>query len=371
MEGFEELRTFFTRPDTAYVTEREEKTLMMMKMVGVNIDETTITGLETWHTLGQEFAPSVAYVFSPLYGRITAPFKGSMSAGWVWHEPDPAAMVGLAPDQTRLAFATANAVASLTLDGIVARVDPEDGRALEELGALVLKSEHEGILEGHETLAMRALQIEEEDEHTARVQPAHVSWLGLEMAWREPMGRIRRGGMRELPADRTSRVLRRERECIEDAVTWEESISFVTLLGLEHQKPREASPVRLPEAPKKKILKDWDVLKIRRANERLGIDPDDLDLTRQRFAGLRVKDEGKPTTRIMSPPSAPNVDVHRLWKEERNRQAGGRHQGPPRLRWNPPIRKEALNKRYREQEDRVQAWDGEDRELEVNHTWPP
>ena len=99
------------------------------------------------------------------------------------------------------------------------------------------------------------------------------------------------------------------------------------------------------------ILKDWDVLKIRRANERLEIDPDDLDLTRQRFAGLRVKDEGKPTTRTMSPPPAPNVDVHGLWKEERNRQAGGRHQGPPRLRWNPPICKEALNKRYREQED--------------------
>ena len=212
MKGFAEMRAFFLRQDTAYVTEREEKALMMMKLVGVSVDETTLTGLETWHPLSQEFVPSVSHVFSSFYGRITAPFKGSMSAGWVWHKEDPGALEGLAPDQTRLAFATANAMASLTMDGIVTRVDPEDERPLTELGALLLKAEHEGILEGYETLAMRALQLEEEEGDAAAVQRARVSWLGLEMAWREPMGRIHQGGRRDLPSDPTPRVLERERE---------------------------------------------------------------------------------------------------------------------------------------------------------------
>ena len=71
-------------------------------------------------------------------------------------------------------FATANEMASFALDGIVARVDPEDDRVLDELGALILKSEQEGILEGDETLGIRALQLEEGDPGE-EIQSAHVS----------------------------------------------------------------------------------------------------------------------------------------------------------------------------------------------------
>ena len=332
----------------------------MMKMVGIGMDETTSTGLETWHPLGQEFAPSVAYVFMGLYGRITALFKGSTMAGWTWHEDDPEVLNKLAPDQKRLAFAKANAMASLTLDGIVARVDPEDNRALEELGAMVLRSEHEGILEGYETLAMRALQLEEEDEHTAKIQGAHVSWLGLEMAWREPLGRIRQGGRREMPPDRTATAMQRGRESFDDLVSWEEAISFVTLLGPEHKRPVEAPELTLPEAPQRGILKDYEADKVRRANDRLGLDPDDADFARERFARLCVTGKGRSATRTMSPQPSPNVDIHGLWKEEKCQQLGERHQGPPKLRWNPPVRKEAINKRHRDLEDRVRAWGEEE-----------
>ena len=51
MQGFTELQDFFLQNDTAYVTEREEKSLAMMKMMGVAMDETTFTILETWHPL--------------------------------------------------------------------------------------------------------------------------------------------------------------------------------------------------------------------------------------------------------------------------------------------------------------------------------
>ena len=199
MQGFNELQGFFMQSDTAYVTEREERSLAMVRLMGVAMDETTVTGLETWHPLSQEFLPAVAYVFTGLWGRLTAPFKGSSLAGWAWNEHGPDESTTLAPDQSRLAFATANAMASLVLDGIVVRVDPEDYRALEKLGALVLKSEQERILEGDETLGMRALQLEEDEDPGKGLQRAHVSWLGLEMAWREPLGRIRRGGRREMP----------------------------------------------------------------------------------------------------------------------------------------------------------------------------
>ena len=371
MEGFGNLREFFLQPDTAYVTEREEKALTMMKMVGVQIDETTLTGLETWHALGQEFVPSVAFVFSSLYGRITAPFKGSTTAGWVWHERDPAAMTSLAPDQTRLAFAAANAMASLTMDGIVARVDPEDNRDLSELGALVLRSEHEGILEGYETLAMRALQLDEEESDTCKVQRANVSWLGLEMAWREPLGRIRRGGRRELPPDKQATKIKRETERFDDLVSWEEAISFVTLLGPEHQRPVEAPELTLPKPPPKGILKPWEVHNVRRANDRLGLDPDDEDLARERFAGLCLNGEGRSASRTASPPPGPNEDVHGLWREERRRQQGERHQGPPTLKWNPPVRRETINKRHRDPEDRVSAWGEEGDEVVLTQTWPP
>ena len=368
MEGFAQLQEFFLQKDTAYVTEREDRSLAMMDKVGI----ATVTGLETWHPLGHEFSPSIAYVFTGLWGRLTVPFKGSTSAGWAWNQHDPEESTRQAPDQVRLAFATANAMATLTLDGVVARVDPEDDRALEGLGALVLKSEQEGILEGDETIGMRGLQLEEARNSEATVQGPRVPWLGLEMAWREPMGRIRRGGRREIPMERTTTVLPRQKETIEDVWSWEESISFVTLLGPEPRRPIEALAFTLPAAPKKSVLKEWDVSKIRRANDQLGTDPDNLDLARQRFAGLNVTGKTESTTRTSSPPPTPNVDVHGLWKEEKNRHVGERHQGPPRLRWNPHVRKETIGKRHRDPEDRVQVWEAEgDDETTLNYTWPP
>ena len=234
MKGFAKLQEFFLQKDTAYVKEREDKSLAMMGMTGIAVDEATVTGLETWHPLGQEFSPSVAYVFTGLYGRLTAPFKGTISAGWAWNQHGLEESSKLVPDQARLAFATSNAMVTLTLDGIVTRVDPEDSRGLESLGALILKSEQEGILEGDETIGMPALQIEEEEDGIAQVQGPTVSWLGLEMAWRQPMGRIRRGGKREIPKGETTRVLQRHEEIIDDVWSWEESISCITLLGPEH-----------------------------------------------------------------------------------------------------------------------------------------
>ena len=369
MEGYEELQNFFRQKDTAYVTEREERSVQMMRWLGIELDEATLTGLETWHPLSREFSPSVAYVFSSLWGRITAPFKGEKSAGWAWNDHNHEEDGGLAPDQARLAFATANAMATLTLDGVVARVDPEDGRSLDRLGALVLKYEQEGILEGEETVGMRALQLDE-CEPQGKVPRSAVAWLGIEMAWREPLGRIRRGGRRQLPPDDSPKPLRRHKESVEDTITWEESLSFVTLLGPQHRRPLEATEIKLPTAPDKGVLKAWDETKNRRANERLGMDPDDLDLARKRFAGLYLGDNRKSKTRTLSPPPAPNVDVHGLWTEERNRQAGERHQGPPRLRWNPPVPKEAMNKRHRDPEDRVRAWEEVNDEASWTQTWP-
>ena len=371
MEGFAELQEFFHQEDTAYVTEREERAMHMMMRLGVKLDEATLTGLETWHPLSQEFAPSVAYVFTGLWGRLTAPFKGSTSSGWAWNEHHHNEDARLAPDQARLAFAMANAMASLTLDGVMARVDPEDERDLENLGALVLKYEQEGILEGEETIGMRALQLGGDESQEQGIQRCHVSWLGLEMAWREPLGRIGRGGRRELPLDGAPRPLRRYKERMEDLIAWEESVSFVTLLGPEHRKPIEGTVIRLPEPPERRVLKAWDESKNRQANERLGMDPDDTDLARQRFAGLCLGDGRKSQTRTSSLPPTPNVDVHGLWEEERRRQAGERHQGPPRLKWNPPIRKETMNKRHRDPEDRVKAWGEEDDEISLTYTWPP
>ena len=275
----------------------------MMRKLGIEIDEATITGLETWHPLSHEYPPSVAYVFTGLWNRITAPFKGSKSAGWAWNEHGPGESARFAPDQGRLAFATANAMASLTLDGVVTRVDPEDERGVETLGALILKSEQEGILEGEETIGMRALQLEEDVVHCRGVQRTQVSWLGLEMAWRQPLGRINRGGRREIPPDRPPTVLQRREERIDDSMMWEECISFITLLGPEHRRPVEAPDANLPEAPRKGVLKEWDQSKNRRANDRLGMDPDDYDLTRQRFAGLNLGDEKQSKMRTLSPPA--------------------------------------------------------------------
>ena len=164
VQGWEELRESFRQPHTAYITEWEDKTLKWMKMLGVELDEAAVTGLETWHTLAHEFCPSLVPVFGELWGRITAPFRGSISSRWAWNQHISEESVELAPDQARLAFVVGKAMSSLTLDRVVARIDPENGRPLDELGLLGLKSEREGILEAEETLGMRALQLETKEE---------------------------------------------------------------------------------------------------------------------------------------------------------------------------------------------------------------
>ena len=100
---------------------------------------------------------------------------------------------------------------------------------------------------------------------------------------------------------------------------------------------------------------------ILRANDRLGMDPDDLDYAKERFEDLNLTGEATGKNRTPSPPPPLNVDVHGLWDEEKHRQAGGRHRGPPRLKWNPPIRREALPKRSRDQGSRVEIYRGEEK----------
>ena len=167
-------------------------------------------------------------------------------------------------------------------------------------------------------------------------------------------------------------MLIRKKEVIMDWLTWEESVSCITLLGPEHQKPVRGESFTLPEMPKTGILRQFDPEKLRRANDRLGLDPDNLDYARERFAGLRVTEgEKKDVGRMPSPPPQPNCDVHGLWAEERHRQNGGRHRGPPRLRWNPPIRKEPQKKRYRDLEGQVEAWGEGEGQEEPRQSRPP
>ena len=124
-EGWQEMQKFFRNPGTAYVTDKEEQTLKYMARVGVSLDEATLTGLETWHMFSQNFCPAIELEFGHLWVRLTASFRGTSSSGWAWHQVKEE-VKELSADQARLAFALGNAMASLTLDGVVARIDPED-----------------------------------------------------------------------------------------------------------------------------------------------------------------------------------------------------------------------------------------------------
>ena len=359
LPGWREVQGFFKRPETAYITDRENQALTYLAKLRIIMDETAVTGLETWHRMGQGFCPCVEQEFAHIAARLTASFRGTASSGWTWHRSGKEELKELTPDQARLAFAIGNAMASLTLDGVVWRIDPEDTSSLRELGALVLKSEQEDILEGEETLGMRSLQLEPrggEAPSDPGAATLRVTWSNLQVAYREPFGRLRREGVTLIPEKQEVKVLERHEEIIDDIVTWEESLSCISLLGPQHQRPPIIEGFTLPEPMRGGILKVFDQNGIRRANERLGVDPDDLDFARERFAELRMTDDHGGNGRTPSPPPPLNVDVHGLWDEERNRREGGRFRGPPRLRWEQPIRREALPKRHRELESRSEAW---------------
>ena len=256
MEGFSQLRDFFGQPHTAYVVERVDRMLKWMERLGLGLDDLTVTGLETWHLLGQGFCPAVELVFPELWGRLTASFRGSATSGWAWNLHRKEESHELVPDQTRLAFAIGNALATLTLDGIVARVDPEDHRPLADLGSLVLHTEQEGILEGEETLGLRALRLGAEDSSGAEGLEAKqgVSWSDVQVAYREPLGRVRWAERIPVRDEEIRPVLKRKKEVIIDIFTWEESISRVMLLGPEHQGPDMEENEELPEPPGPGIL---------------------------------------------------------------------------------------------------------------------
>ena len=342
--------------------------------MGLKLDEVAVTSLETWHLLGRSFCPSVELVFPELWGRLTASFRGSTTSGWAWNHHKKEESPDLAPDQARLAFAISNALATLTLDGIVSRIDPEDPRPLAELGSVVLQAEQEGILEGEETLGLRALRLGAEDTCGEEGQDPRprVMWSGVQVAYCEPLGRIRWAGIIPIREEEERLVLQRKKEVIMDIFTWEESISRVMLLGPEHQKPVMEENEELPEPPGSGILRNLAPDMVRRANERLGLDPDDLDFATERFADLRLNEPSRRQVgRTPSPPPPPKYDVHGLWAEERHRQSGGRHRGPPRLRWQLPKLKEPQKKRDRDPESQVEAWrEAEDRE-EQRHARPP
>ena len=80
-EGWEEMQSFFRQPGTAYVTEKEDQTLRYMSRVGISLDEATLTGLETWHMLDQNFCPAIRLEFGHLWVRLTALFRGTSSSG--------------------------------------------------------------------------------------------------------------------------------------------------------------------------------------------------------------------------------------------------------------------------------------------------
>ena len=260
VRGWKDMQSFFSQTKTAYITEKEDPTLRYMAKMGITLDEATITGLETWHVLDQSFCPAVALEFGHLWVRMTATFRGTTSSGWAWHKSDKEGMKELAPDQARLAFAIGNAMASLTLDGIVARIDPEDVTPLSELGAVVIRSEQEGILEGDETLGMRALRLEQQDELGLEPDEAglKVGWDNLQVAYQEPFGRISKGQVSSIPEQQEARILERHEEVMTDLVKWEESISFITLLGPQHQRPTAFGEFRLPDAPEQGILRGFD-----------------------------------------------------------------------------------------------------------------
>ena len=216
--------------------------------------------------------------------------------------------------------------------------------------------------------AMRALRLETGEEMATRPT---VKWDSLQLACWEPFGRISREGTVQIPEQQQARVLVRQEEAIEDLVMWEESISFITLLGPQHRKPTLMEGFQLPGPPGKSILRDFDLEGIRRANERLGVNPDDMDYARERFPDLRTTGNVQKTNRTSSPPPPLNIDVHGLWEEEKHRQEGGRHRGLPWLRWNQPVRREALPKRHRDPEGRIEAWEGTEERAKRHQRTPP
>ncbi len=149
-------------------------------------------------------------------------------------------------------------------------------------------------------------------------------------------------------------ILKRRPKEIRDWAHWEESLSFVTLIGSEHVIPEHVSMQQVPDSLRTSILKPFALEKIRRVNDRIGLDPDDMDRDRKKFARLKTSDREICNHQTASPPPR-RRDFLGLWKEEAHRQAGGRHQGPPFIRWDMPVLKGKKRgpKRDREQEDRL------------------
>ena len=104
--------------------------------------------------------------------------------------------------------------------------------------------------------------------------------------FREPFGRIQRVGATPIPKEQRWKVLERKKEVINDLFAWEEGISFVTLPGPQYKRPVKAGELVLLEVPGNGILLSVDPDSIRRANDRLGLDPDDIDYARECFAEL-------------------------------------------------------------------------------------
>ena len=149
---------------TAYIVERVDRILGWMERMGLGLDEATVTGLETWHLLGQGFCPSVALVLPELWGRLTASFRGSTTSRWVWNQHKREESSDLAPDQTRLHLRLEMRVGIPHPQWDCGSHRPGGHETIGGFGSIILQSEQEGILEGEETLAMRALCLGTEEE---------------------------------------------------------------------------------------------------------------------------------------------------------------------------------------------------------------
>ena len=126
------------------------------------------------------------------------------------------------------------------------------------------------------------------------------------------------------------------------------------LIGVEHVKPDHEILQVAPGVVRPSILKPFQGDRIRRANERLGRDPDDMDHRRKRFSRFNTRDRDVCNNQTASPPPG-RRDLLGLWKEEAHRQAGGRHQGPPFIRWDLPVVRNKVKglKRGRDSEEKL------------------
>ena len=378
-EGFQLLVRHLTAKDTAYITVCEEATVKLLRLVDIELDEAVLTGLGRWHAISDQFAPTVVSIFREWHTRLTAPFRGEITYGW--NDGKSGDKGQLAPEQARLAFALGNSMAFMALDGVVPSLDQEEPGDLSRLGKLVIEAEHTELLEAPELMVMENLRLDQEDaseeegaqldrEAKLKVEPMKkcVSWGHLEQAVQEPLGRIYRcPWVYEVPEEHEQLLLRSRQEEIKDWSHWEESLSFLTLLGGEHVHPEHEVIQRPPDSDKESILKTFDEGKIRRANERLGRDPDDMDHGRKRFSRLDLRDKEICNNQTASPPPRKR-DVLGLWEEEARRQAGGRQQGPPFLRWEVPIlrKKQKGAKRDRDLEERLPGSKRETRDRSTN-----